>query len=138
MLRWGVSVEGGIEGGKEVGRGGWRGTLVGRNEPMTSEVFCVSWGPPGGGGGTTRGPAIVIAFTQVWMSQGVYRGFKPRIVENGEVLSLRKLRLRLNAEENCRSSSLYARFETRLEALRLDCNGSTTQRTSRELISKLN
>lgn len=33
--------------------------LVGRNVPMTSEVFCVSCGPPGGGGGTTRGPAIV-------------------------------------------------------------------------------
>ena len=34
-------------------------TLVGRNVPMTSEVFCVSCGPPGGGGGTTSGPAIV-------------------------------------------------------------------------------
>ena len=32
--------------------------LVGRNVPMASEVFCVSCGPPGGGGGTTRGPAI--------------------------------------------------------------------------------
>ena len=37
--------------------------LVGRNVPMTSEVFCVSCGPPGGGGGTTRGPAIVFNST---------------------------------------------------------------------------
>ena len=36
--------------------------LVGRNVPITSEVFCVSCGPPGGGGGTTRGPAIVDLF----------------------------------------------------------------------------
>ena len=39
-------------------------TLVGRNVPMTSEVFCVSCGPPGGGGGTTRGPAIVLFILQ--------------------------------------------------------------------------
>ena len=38
-------------------------TLVGRKVPMTSEVFWVSCGPPGGGGGTTRGPAIVSART---------------------------------------------------------------------------
>ena len=37
-------------------------TLVGRKVPITSEVFWVSCGPPGGGGGTTRGPAIVGAF----------------------------------------------------------------------------
>ena len=33
-------------------------TLVGRNVPITSEVFCVEGGPPGGGGGTGGGPAI--------------------------------------------------------------------------------
>lgn len=29
---------------------------------MTSEVFCVGSGPPGGGGGTTRGPAMVESY----------------------------------------------------------------------------
>ncbi len=38
-------------------------TLVGRNVPITSEVFCVGSGPPGGGGGTTRGPAILGAYS---------------------------------------------------------------------------
>ena len=45
-------------------------TLVGRKVPMTSEVFCVSCGPPGGGGGTTRGPAIVSVLGQRWISKG--------------------------------------------------------------------
>ena len=40
-------------------------TLVGRKVPMTSEVFWTSCGPPGGGGGTTRGPAIVGAFNKM-------------------------------------------------------------------------
>ena len=40
-------------------------TLVGRKVPMTSEVFWTSCGPPGGGGGTTRGPAIVGAFDKI-------------------------------------------------------------------------
>lgn len=35
---------------------------------MTSEVFWTSCGPPGGGGGTTRGPAIVRAFSRKWVS----------------------------------------------------------------------
>lgn len=42
-----------------------RPTLVGRNVPITSEVFCVGSGPPGGGGGTTRGPAIVAAYSTI-------------------------------------------------------------------------
>lgn len=49
-------------------------TLVGRKVPMTSEVFWVSCGPPGGGGGTTRGPAIVSALSPKRISQRVYRG----------------------------------------------------------------
>ena len=61
-----------MEGGQcRRSRSGWTGkggnegdTLVGRKVPMTSEVFWVSCGPPGGGGGTTRGPAIVSSLTQ--------------------------------------------------------------------------
>ncbi len=35
-------------------------TLTGRNVPITSDVFCVTCGPPGGGGGgTTTDPAIL-------------------------------------------------------------------------------
>ena len=35
-------------------------TFVARNDPITSEVFCVTCGPPGGGGGgTTTGPAML-------------------------------------------------------------------------------
>lgn len=49
--------------------GGMEGhTLVGRKVPMTSEVFWTSCGPPGGGGGTTRGPAIVRVFNRMWAS----------------------------------------------------------------------
>lgn len=50
--------------GKEGEKEGGGDTLVGRKVPMTSEVFWVSCGPPGGGGGTTRGPAIVSALAQ--------------------------------------------------------------------------
>lgn len=35
-------------------------TFTGLNVPITSEVFCIGWGPPGGGGGTAIGPAIVV------------------------------------------------------------------------------
>ena len=84
------------------GKGNWLGegenegkmveTLVGRNVPMTSEVFWVSCGPPGGGGGTTRGPAIVSARTQVWIPQGFYRGYKPPIIGIDKVLALSRAR----------------------------------------------
>ncbi len=37
---------------------GWFLTLTGLHVPITSEVFCTGWGPPGGGGGTTIGAAI--------------------------------------------------------------------------------
>ena len=66
-------------------------TLVGRKVPMTSEVFWVSCGPPGGGGGTTMGPAIVSAFTQWWKSRGFYRKYMPPRVEIDQVLSLHKV-----------------------------------------------
>lgn len=65
-------------------------TLVGRKVPMTSEVFWVSCGPPGGGGGTTRGPAIVSVLTQKWKVQLFYQEFKLPMVQIDEVLSLRK------------------------------------------------
>lgn len=71
----------------------WEGegdTLVGRKVPMTSEVFWVSCGPPGGGGGTTRGPAIVSSLTRKWMSQGFYRGYKRPMINIVKILSLRK------------------------------------------------
>lgn len=43
--------------------------LVGRRVPIISEVFCVGRGPPGGGGGTTRGPAM-LAIAQLRPSIG--------------------------------------------------------------------
>ena len=65
-------------------------TLVGLKVPMTSEVFWVSCGPPGGGGGTTRGPAIMRALTQRRMFQGHYCEYMPHIFGTDKVLSLRK------------------------------------------------
>ena len=53
---------------------------------MTSEVFWVSCGPPGGGGGTTRGPAIVSAFNGEWIFQGLYRQTWPHMVTIEKIL----------------------------------------------------
>ena len=54
-------------------------TLTGRNVPITSDVFCVTCGPPGGGGGgTTTGPAIV-AFEPVPETLGSFNGLGSRV-----------------------------------------------------------
>ena len=65
-------------------------TLVGLKVPMTSEVFWVSCGPPGGGGGTTRGPAITSALTQRRIFQGYCCDYMPHMFEIDSVLILRK------------------------------------------------
>ena len=83
-------------------------TLVGLKVPMTSEVFWVSCGPPGGGGGTTRGPAILRTLTQRRFQEH-YCEYMPRMLRIDKVFSLRMAGLRqLDVVENRKRSSLQA------------------------------
>ena len=65
----------------------------------------MSCGPPGGGGGTTIGPAIVSALQMKMISKIIYRGYQSHMVTVNMSSSQGKV-LRWHNRILCRKSSL--------------------------------